>query len=473
MIVLLLISILFFLGVISAAINVLVLAYIFLFFAISLVPYLKRSQKILGVDPFEPYNGLTILFFLYGLSTIIYVSNNNATYYNETVTKSAYAEYILACLIGQLGLAFGALIAQNKLINKNNIKMQVINRIERKILLGPFLLLATIMLPFYYEKFNFLDVVSYSEAAFSTRIARSQDEAAGIKEILLRDPYILIIISAAVIRFFGKGSLLIKVISSAIVISYSLASLLSGWRGELMFVIITTIIYYHYKKHRISLRYAFLGGVLTYILINSLSIMRAAPNADIFSMIELLRNNFAEAGIDFLQLSSSGELSTSTNLLRLIMGIQNGEINFSMGHTLLSQFGAFVPRALWPERPPIASELFVQTFYPGVYESGGGYGLFFHQEGYWDFGLFGVFIYSAILAFLTRKLYFRLIGNNKGDVAVLLYGVLYGQMVLSVVRSGFISSIKASLLVALPLILIMALARYLVSLSDKGVEELK
>lgn len=460
---LLLTLVLFFLSTILITLDELFWAYSSAYLAISLMPKAFRGRADDVADPFEPYFGLTILFYLYSISTIQYVEMNQSTYYNESVNYSALIKFAIACLMGQFGMVIGVLLSSNS-YDKSYRKISQIEDPGIVMLLKPALFIAILMIPFYYEKFNFLNVVSYAEVAFSTRVDRMQDEAAGIKDVILKDPYTLIVLCVCTYYMFRKQSIFIRILSALTFLAYLLTSMLSGWRGQLIFALLLPVIYYHYKVRAISILYIITGGVAIYVLVNALSIMRAAPNADLETMVTVLHDNMVDSGMLFLQLSSSGELATSTNLLRLIMGIENGETDYYMGGQLISQIGAFVPRALWQGRPPLASELFVQIFYPGVYESGGGYGLFFHQEGYWDFGFFGVTLYALILTWIIRKLYFNLILKNGSSIGVFLYAVLYGQLVLSVVRSGFLSSVKASILSSLPLlILILATKLHFIS----------
>jgi oligosaccharide repeat unit polymerase len=174
-------------------------------------------------------------------------------------------------------------------------------------------------------------------------------------------------------------------------------------------------------------------------------------------MIAAVTEQIGTEGYGFLEVSGSGELQTSTNLVRLIVGIDTGEDAYRWGMVTLSNILSVVPRAIWPDRPLTGAELFVETFYPGVLESGGGYGCFIFQDPYWDFGFLGVFAFAFGLALAMRKFYVGLILNNGSPFWVLLYTIVYSNMVIAVVRSGIYAGIKNSLISVVPLLLISAI----------------
>lgn len=421
------------------------------------------APKALGfyagkLDPFEPYFGLSLLFFLYGFSTLIFLKENQVSYNMETVSTAAKIEYLIVCLAGQLGLVLGYLVGPHAYWRGVSAIPQKLD-VRIRILLGPALICALLLLPLYVDQFNFLNVISYADNALESRVVRMANPEAGIRDVFLRDAPTQIVLFACVLFLTTnlKKSLLLKFISAAILGAYLATNLLAGARGQVVLGVLLLVIFIHYHIRRLNSSMMFIGAVFTYVLVNALSIMRSS--SDFEKMIALLFDYINNNGFDFLLLSNSGELATSSNLLTLIIGIQGNQTNHSLGYLFFSQFGALIPRAIWLDRPPMASELFVQTFFPGVFESGGGYGLFFHQEGYWDFGVIGVVVYAAILAWFTRILYVRLIIHNPGYFSTLLYNVFYGVFVLAIVRSGFVGSIKAASIVAWPLLFIIILVR--------------
>jgi len=425
--------------------------------ALASIPWVLRRYPS-AFDPFEPYFGLTILFYLYSVSTLLFVAENQISYNMEVVTSTALLKYVYVCLIGQFGLVLGFLLSPR--VRQPDLDLNpscdADNRI--RILLGPALFVALVLLPFYFDRFNFSNVVSYADSALESRLLQMDDSAAGLKSVFLRDTPTLFVLCASTLILFDQKRLPLMRFGAAFVLgAYVVTSLMAGWRAQVVLGLLFPLMFFHYRVRRLPMATVLSGGGLLYLLVNALTIMRSS--SDLGVMLSLLFEDVSENGLFFLKLSNSGELATSSNLLTLIMGIEDGRADFSLGGLIVSQFGAYIPRSFWPDRPLMASELFVKTFFPGVLEAGGGYGLFFHQEGYWDFGLIGVLINAATISWVTCMIYRNLMVKHFESFTVLLYTTLYGVLVLSVVRSGFVGSFKAMLMAALPLLVILWLAK--------------
>jgi oligosaccharide repeat unit polymerase len=432
-------------------------SFTFSFMAIAVSPYIKAKNGEGYNDPFNPYVVLSILFYLYGVSTLLYVEENGITYNSEIVSYSPLAEYAVICLLGQVGLIVGTFVSfgDRSFVIPQDARL---SRKQLQLLIGPALVIALAMIPFFWDRFNFISVTSYAEYALESRLDRYEDVTRGVKDVFLRDSPTLVVLCAATVYLFRAQSALILRSAAFIVLgTFLTTAMLSGARSLLVLGALLPLIYMHYQVRRFSLIEMLVGSVMVYFFINSLAVMRLSSNFS--EMVLLLQEDIVEKGYDFLRLSQSGELATSSNLLRLVAAIQLGETQHLLGELMISQFGAFIPRAIWPDRPFVGSELFVFTFYPGVLESGGGYGFFFHQDGYWDFGIPGVIFYAFVLGWLTSRFYKRYVILDRSSFSTLIYATLYGPLVLAVVRSGLIGSLKASLMAVFPLLLIVLLTR--------------
>jgi oligosaccharide repeat unit polymerase len=103
------------------------------------------------------------------------------------------------------------------------------------------------------------------------------------------------------------------------------------------------------------------------------------------------------------------------------------------------------------------AERYVSTFYPGVLESGGGYGFFYIMEGYWAFGFVGVFLTMGIYGGLLNVFYRWCRVNMNCDAMAILYGIAIYPLAMYAVRSGLIISIKTMLMDVLPIAVVMCL----------------
>lgn len=432
--------------------------------ALALVPFAVEPGRTTRLDPFEPYLGLSVLVYLYGVSTILLVEETGATYFSEYVPPQALERYAVACLLGLLGLVLGSVLFRWGRGTRASTSAREDSGDEAlRVLSRGMLVLALVLLPFYADRFNFLEVVGYAESAFAVRLERMADTSAGIKDVLLKDsPAAVLLCIATAVLFDRSAAAWRRGLGAAALAAYMATSLLSGWRGQLVAAALIPVVYFHYRVRRLRPREVLFVGALAYTLVNALAVMRAA--ARFSDMWSLLENATSEQGLTFLALSQSGELATSSNLLRLIIGIEDGETDFRSGGLLVSQIGSVVPRALWPDRPPVGNELFTQMFYPGVFESGGGLGFFILQDGYWDFGLAGVVVYSALLSALCVWVYEEIVVRRQGAFWPLLYALVYGQLVVFSVRTGLLLSIKSGIMVALPLLAALQLGRWAVKL---------
>ncbi len=432
--------------------NYLTFLFVLSFLTIFLTPITAKNSNI---DIFDPYIGLSILFFLYSVSTVIYVQIYGQTFYKEEFTETALLKYISIVLIGQVGLSTAYFFSKKHTVKKKFFK----KKLSENNIIRLSIVLSALLFPFFYKKFNLFNVESYSNTALSSRLDRMSDATAGLRDVFLIDIPVTILLSASTILLFRKNHILqFRLLGLLILSLYIGTSLLSGWRSEVVSAIILISIYYHYQINKISLNTAILGSSLAYVLINLISILRSSP--DIYNIAETFSDYTGSFGYNFLSITGSSELLTSTNLLRLVVGIESGEVEFTYGFTALSQLLVLIPRFIWPNRPLSASENFVDTFYPGVLESGGGYGLFFLIEGYWDFGVIGVFIYTVFFYLIIHRLYTTLVINfSYGVYGVFIYSLLYGIAVLPSVRSGMLGTYKMAALVSTPFIFLIIFSR--------------
>ncbi|MBI5770153.1 MAG: oligosaccharide repeat unit polymerase [Verrucomicrobia bacterium] len=448
-----------------------------LFFDNGLVPFFVLASAaifLLGVDfntrhrdYFQPYYGLYGLAFLYALSTLIHVTKNGVTIYGEVFTEKQLTMYVVTCLCGQLALAAGQIAASFLFRRPRTLPQVSVQAAEiesrqfRRSLGLTMIVIGTAFLPFYLKTFNFLQPTNYSENALTSRTENFGDYYAGLRGVfLVAAPVTLIVCWSALTLADRVSKPYHRGIAIVLLCAHILTSMLSGWRGVMMSAATVLLIAFNYRRRLIDMKTLLALSAVTYVVINGIAVARSQSSLSGFKTV--LSDEYQGQGLSFLALENSGELATSTNLLRLIIAIDTGESEYQHGYMLVSQFGAFLPKFLFPDRPLFASELFVVKFYPGVYESGGGYGLFMYQDGYWDFGIAGVMVISAIYMVFQCWIYARLIKFVRTDFSVLLYATIYTQSILACARSGYVGSIKALLMAALPLFLVKLITDFVV-----------
>lgn len=426
---------------------------------IALIPFLVRRTSLKELDPLAPYLVLSILLFFYIVSTLLDFEATGLTDILESASSLSVVKFGIACLVGQLGLAAGELAGPQQLWRGVSENAGASRDSRLTLLIGPGIALAIIMLPFYADRLDVFNVSSYADTAFESRLERFQDQTAGLKDVFLREvPATLLLCACTVLALDGKRLIAIRLAAGTVLALYALTSTLGGARGVLVATAILPLMYYHYQVRRFSLLAVTLMGVTGVLLINALSIARVSSNPE--EMIAAVTEQIGTEGYGFLGVSGSGELRTSANLVRLIVGIDTGEDFYRSGEVLWSNIASTVPRTFWPERPPTGSELFAEVFYPGTLQSGGGFGSFIFQDPYWDFSFAGVFAFSFVLAWSVRSLYVHAIVRAGSPFSTLFYTIVYTNMVLSVVRSGIFAGIKGALVSLFPLIIIAVIARF-------------
>ena len=160
-------------------------------------------------------------------------------------------------------------------------------------------------------------------------------------------------------------------------------------------------------------------------------------------------------GLNDFSLTYSNELVTATNLHRHIQGLLLGETSYNYGFSLITDVLVWIPRLIYPNRPLPISEQFVEVFYPGVRDMGGGYGFFIIQEGYWAFGVVGVFISMAFFGWIVDGLYRQVLKFQRYDLTLFLYAAVYADVVMASIRSGIVGSFKAGMMHAFPFALVL------------------
>ncbi len=318
------------------------------------------------------------------------------------------------------------------------------------------LLSGLLCAPFIASAFNVLSQQSYGERALQSRIEDMQDSASGLKQVFLITTPVTLIVCAASLLLFDRGRGIVIRCAGAIVIALNLgANLLAGWRGNLMMTLSLAGVYYHYRVRRFRLSHLLMGSVLVYVLVNAMALMRVS--SDPSEMIDALNGDIGRNSLSFLSLSRSGELLTGTNLMRQIGGVRDGELNYSFGETVLDDILVFIPRPLYPERPLPSSEKFIEIFYPGVRETGGGYGFFILQEGHWVAGYFGVFVMMCGFGYLVYSVYWVFLSYKNSLAAVFAYALVFPALCVFSVRSGVVGSLKAALITLIPLMIVLML----------------
>lgn len=416
-------------------------------------------------DIFYPKYLLLVLYYLYSLSGILVIELKGADSQGTPISLEIIDRFIFSCLLGLTGLSIGFLAFAKNNLNDLKLPLKKINEERIYAILKVFVFFALIInFSEILKKYNIFSIESYADRALSYRLERRESVGSGLYEVFLVDSPVLIINFFCFYYFLKfKKSKFKKYLFLVPLFFCLMTAILSGFRSSLVNIALPILFLYHYQYSRFKLSipriifYLLLGG-LGYIVINLLAFLRST--SDPIEMVKIIIDLISNKELSFLYIQNSGELQTSTNFMRLILGIQSGEVDFSYGKTILDEILAYIPLAFYPGRPNTVSEQFVITFYPNIYDMGGGMGQYCLLEGYWAFGNAGVFLMSFLFSKYLVKFYKYIAPYLVlSPIYVLIYSQVFDKAVLSVVRGGYIGSIKASLISSIVIILAIMLSK--------------
>ena len=412
--------------------------------------------KIVGeFDYFAPILPSFVLLYLYSISSALSATYMGATIYKDVVDSGTLLIYYLSCIIGLYALCVGFIWGHTKKIAKSVLAFRSLSdsKLLHKLLIyAP--LSYMVFFQFAKKPFDFINVKSYSETSLTSRIESMADPSLPILEVFCVYIPVTSLLCFATVIVFRKYNVFLRSLGLFILFSFSATALLAGSRSAIAQVGMLMVIFYNYRIKKISGKSFIAMFFVGYIVVNTMALIRVTKNP--LEMVQVLYDNL-NSDISFLALEKSSELLTGQNLMRLISGIRDGETGYTYGFNVFTELATYIPRILYPGRPLPLSELFVETFYPGVRDSGGGYGFFYLMEGYWALGLVGVLLFMLTYARLVQLVYEKFYRNAESDFAVLWYAFILSALVMTAVRSGIIGVFKGSLMSSIPFILIYIL----------------
>jgi hypothetical protein len=405
------------------------------------------------LDLLAPLPGLLVLLYLYSLASGLAVDAFAVTIFGDPILPSVRRDFYVVCLVGAVGLVLGSWLA-NVSVSGGGARAGVLRTLSPRLVRNCCWLLGAgataLFLPDVLPKFGLAEVQSYSATALERRVARFGDPAAGVREFISVYVPVTLLLSAAVMTIATCRNKVATGFSLLIIGSYFVANSLAGSRRFAMEALALCLVILHYRWKRIGLALALVLGAGVYLFVNVLSIARIS--SDPVAMVEAVAEHWRDVGPEFLALTSSGELLTGANLHRLMQGLHDGDTTYTYGQSIADEILVFVPQTLLEDRPLPLAERFVDVFYPGVRESGAGYGFFILQEGFWAFGIAGVLVTMMIYSYGVQRFHSWCVRDRGNLIHVTIYGLCYGSLILSSVRTGILAAVKSSLMTVAPLL---------------------
>lgn len=199
-------------------------------------------------------------------------------------------------------------------------------------------------------------------------------------------------------------------------------SFVSGSRGQFFFLLLGLLIGLYMtsnRGHKVSMRYVRQVIVLVLLLIV------------LFPLFSVIRGGVGNLGTTLSRTSNFWKNPTA--LFHLVEGRQYGldslvlvinraskDENYTLGSELSLVAVAWIPRAIWPDKPIISvGKIFYKKFFPPIYNKGTAAAVTLPGEFYWDLGLGGVIMGMLLIGVLWRFLFEYLV-RPKGNLSNIL-----------------------------------------------------
>lgn len=409
-------------------------------------------------DILNPYHGISVLHILYSSAAVLYAAKNMSIPYGDYISNETADYFLIICFVSQLGIVVGN-FAHNRL--KFNYRA-----FDNEFNLdggGGFSVLIFLFIILCLTQLNALDIfntVSYADRVLDDNLTKRSVSTSGLVDFYNICSQTLLVYMSLYFIHNKNASLLVRWASFIVIFLLFAKYVLSGDRANAVMVFVCILAYVNYFVSRVSIRSSLVITVIGYIAFNALSILRNTSNP--LAMIGIFTEYYSDIGLEFLSIDKSGELQAGSNLLKLVKEVDFGGQSFLFGANAFQSVMTFIPRFLIDQRPEFGNVNFVRQFYPETYAMGGGNGYFLPMDGYWDFGVFGVFVLMLIYSIFCIKVYFKFLRSGKNTLTIFLYSIFYSQMIIFSMRSGVYAAVKSFMVYAFGvffLILLFALLK--------------
>lgn len=422
------------------------------------IPFLGYLQDKYD-DFLHPVAPLIVLVYLYSIASILfYYESSGFTAHGDAISVRSFLIFCVACLLGESGIILGGYLALRQKV-KAGITYKLGGKVERRAIYGMLFLSVVLGYVFFDQVIGFFDFIhpkAYGETALSSRLEMMEVGASAPIRQIIAQIVPLVLLSASGIYLAFKCNLLFRLLGLLLLAANVFTFILSGSRGGLFGTLTMVAIFFHYRVKRIRLPLMIFGVVTSILLLNTIGLARST--SDLGEMIDIIAFETKEKSTNLLNVTVSSELIVGLNLMKLIEAISSDESKFNYGKGFLDDIICYVPRIIYPDRPLPLSERFIEEFYPGVRDMGGGYGLFFLQDGYWAFGLIGVLLSLIAYSWALSKIYIYMRRYFDSDFMVLIYSAVYFTLVISSPRSGLLLSFKNAAISAIPLVIVLVIS---------------
>ncbi len=212
-------------------------------------------------------------------------------------------------------------------------------------------------------------------------------------------------------------------------------------RGGLLWLVLSSVIIWHYLRNRISLKSLAIVGVIALLILSFMLTLRRSSRA-------------LDAGILDDLIGSRDMLDVSTTAF-IIDFVQEDNSRYKYGSTYITWLYAPIPRTLWSEKPIISIGWEVREKIFG-FRGDGGIPPNIIGEAYWNFGIIGVIIILWLHGIITKLLYktFQPYLNWNRNMVV-IYAAVIAPWSLAVMGGGWSNVLIMAIKSFVPLTIVL------------------
>ncbi len=204
-------------------------------------------------------------------------------------------------------------------------------------------------------------------------------------------------------------------------------NVIGGSRTNLLGFIVAMLVLRHYLRKNVSVA----GAVIAAVLLVSTGLFyelyfREYLVAKAITSIDLSQNFSVLAPILWDRFSSGAFLQLQT--MMLIVGGIPSRMPWLNGRHYLALALMPIPRALFPGKPPVGTQIFSQYFFPDQLAAGTSFPTSMLGEFYMNFGILGVCIGALLAGWLLRKSYARAVEQDTAVGRLSLHALVIGTL---------------------------------------------
>jgi oligosaccharide repeat unit polymerase len=228
-------------------------------------------------------------------------------------------------------------------------------------------------------------------------------------------------------------------------------------RGELLWLIISSFIIWHYLRKRLPYLIIFFI-VVSAVIISSVMIgfrPRRGISYFVFDAQSIIED--VVVGRDLLDITTTAFI---------IDAVHEGDLEYRYGGTYFTWIYAPIPRVLWKNKPIISVGADIKQNVYGFYGGEGGIPPGIIGEGYWNLGVFGVVLIMFLVGIIMKIIYQTLITRNQPNSNfVLIYAGVLLPWSLGVLGGGWSNALISVAESLLPILI----ALYLITDRSKNI----